>query len=210
MVTVSFQLDSMGDEASTSFTVNFNQNLLGSPLAALGTGVPFGSNLGVNTNEAAMGRIGILIDSVNPYAMGTRQILTISFNVAPNAPIGLTPVTFGSMPTIQSVSNANGGLLSTIYQTGNVQIGSTAAGVTLSGRVVTPDGRGLRNATVAITDSVGRRRTVTTSSFGYYQFEDVESGGIYVVGVLAKRFRFASRVVHVTDSLADVDFIGLE
>jgi hypothetical protein len=86
----------------------------------------------------------------------------------------------------------------------------SAAGVSISGRVLTPDGRGLRNARVVITDSQGVARTVTTSSFGFYQFDDVESGGNYVIGVVSKQYRFASRAIQVNDTLTDVDFVGLE
>ena len=88
--------------------------------------------------------------------------------------------------------------------------GPTAAGVTVSGRVVTPDGRGLKNARVTIVDSEGVARTATTSSFGYYSFEDVEVGQSYVIGVSSRRYRFASRLVNVSDPLADVDFVGQE
>ena len=87
---------------------------------------------------------------------------------------------------------------------------ATAAGVTVSGRVLTPDGRGLRNARVVITDSQGNARTVTTSSFGFYRFDDVTVGESYVIGVVSKLYRFQSRLVSVTDTLTDVDFVGLE
>lgn len=87
---------------------------------------------------------------------------------------------------------------------------TTAAGVEVTGRVLTPDGRGLRNAEVSITDSQGVKRTVITSSFGYYRFTEVEAGEIYVIGVSSKRYRFASRAVQVADALTDVDFVGLE
>jgi hypothetical protein len=87
-------------------------------------------------------------------------------------------------------------------------LGTTAAGVEVSGRVLTPDGRGLRNAEVAITDSHGIRRTAITSSFGYYRFEDVEAGKTYLMGVASKRYRFASRTVQVSDTLTEVDFVG--
>ena len=87
---------------------------------------------------------------------------------------------------------------------------TTAASVEVTGRVLTPDGRGLRNAEVSITDSQGVRRTVITSSFGYYRFTEVEAGEIYVIGVSSKRYRFASRAVQVADALMDVDFVGLE
>ena len=89
-------------------------------------------------------------------------------------------------------------------------LGASAAGVTISGRVTTPDGRGLRNAQVTIIDSQGFARTVRTTSFGSYRFDDVETGASYVIGVNAKRYRFESRLLQVFDSLADVDFVGIE
>ena len=86
----------------------------------------------------------------------------------------------------------------------------TAAGVSVSGRVLNANGQGVRNATVVITDAEGNRRTATTGSFGFYTFEDVEAGQTYVLGVNSKRYRFTSRVVNVADTLSDVDFIGQE
>ncbi|MEQ1604782.1 MAG: Calx-beta domain-containing protein [Pyrinomonadaceae bacterium] len=209
-VTVSFQLDSQGDEASASFTANWNPAVLTYVSAAVGAGVPTGTNLGLNTSQTAQGRLGVLLDATNTYAAGTRQILTVTFTVAANATPQTVPVTFSGTPTAQSVSSAQGALLATTYESGNVVITTTAAGVRVSGRVTTAGGQALRNATVILTDSEGNRRTVTTGSFGIYTFDDVEAGQTYVVGVQAKRYRFASRVVNVTDSLADVDFVGQE
>lgn len=84
-------------------------------------------------------------------------------------------------------------------------------GVTVSGRVTTPSGLGLRNATVAITDnSSGVRRTAVTSSFGFYSFDDVSVYRAYTIGVSSKRYRFAPRILRVDDSLTDVNFTGLE
>ena len=81
-------------------------------------------------------------------------------------------------------------------------------GVEVSGRVLTADGRGLRNAIVSLTDLNGIRQTATTSSFGYYRFEDVEAGKTYVLAVESKRFRFASRLLNVVDTLTDIDLWG--
>lgn len=86
----------------------------------------------------------------------------------------------------------------------------TAAGVEVSGRVMTPDGRGLRNATVSITDGAGIARTATTSTFGYYRFDDVQVGETYVMSVASRRYRYAPRAVLVFDNLTDVDFVGEE
>ena len=82
----------------------------------------------------------------------------------------------------------------------------TAAGVTINGRVLTSDGRGLRNAIVSITDAAGNTRTALSSSLGYYRFDDVDSGQSYVVSVASKRFAFAPQVVNVGGDLADLDF----
>lgn len=87
---------------------------------------------------------------------------------------------------------------------------TTAAAVDISGRVLTPDGLGLRNAVVSMVDSTGVVRTATTSSFGYYSFEGVDAGQAYVVGVSSRRYRFAPRVVQAFDTMTDVDFVGLE
>lgn len=83
-------------------------------------------------------------------------------------------------------------------------------GVPVSGRVLNSNGQGVRNATVVITDSQGNRRTATTTSFGFYAFENVQAGGTYVFGVMSRRYRFASRVVNVTGPLTDVNFVGAE
>ena len=90
------------------------------------------------------------------------------------------------------------------------QNGSPSALVSLSGRVTAPDGRGVRNAAVSITDSRGVKRTVTTSSFGFYTFDNVELGEPYTMRVASKQYRFASQNVQPFGSLTDVDFVGLE
>ena len=88
--------------------------------------------------------------------------------------------------------------------------GPNSTGLTISGRVLTPDGRGLRNASVTIVDQSGMARTVTTNSFGFYQFDGVAAGRTYTIGVASRQYRFASRTVTVTDNLTDVDFTSQE
>lgn len=82
--------------------------------------------------------------------------------------------------------------------------------VSVSGKVTTPDGRGLRNASVSITDSLGVRRTVTTSSFGNYSFDDIRSGKTYVIAVSSKRYRYTSQQILVNNTLTDMIFVGIE
>ncbi len=92
----------------------------------------------------------------------------------------------------------------------SVRVREDTAIVSVSGRVTTPDGRGLRNATVTLTDSLGVSRSVTTSSFGFYTFGNVPVDAAYVIGVSSRLYRFASRNLVVNDNLTNVDFVGLE
>ncbi len=82
--------------------------------------------------------------------------------------------------------------------------------ITISGRVATPSGQGLRNAQVALIDALGVRRIATTSSFGIYAFADVTPGSGYIVSVASKRYRFTAQTLNITTSLNNVDFVGLE
>jgi TolB protein len=84
-----------------------------------------------------------------------------------------------------------------------------AAAVSVSGRVMTPYGRGLRNAVVSLSLQ-GIRRIVTTSSFGFYSFDNVATGQTYTMRVSSKLYRFSSRVVSVDAGLTGVDFVGVE
>lgn len=80
----------------------------------------------------------------------------------------------------------------------------------LSGRVTTPDGRGLRNASVSITDSLGVRRTTTTSSFGFFTFDHLALGDTDTIAAASKRYRFASQTIQITGNLTNVNFVALE
>jgi len=88
---------------------------------------------------------------------------------------------------------------------------STAAGVSLGGRVTTAEGRGVRNATVTISGNVlVQPRVVQTGSFGYFSFDGLQSGQTYVVTVNSRRYTFStpSRVITLVDNVADANFIA--
>ncbi len=85
-----------------------------------------------------------------------------------------------------------------------------SSNVTVSGRVVTSGGLGLRNAIVVFTDTAGAQRTATTSSFGIFTLENVMTGFTYTISVRSKRYRFAPRIMQINSALDNVDFVGLE
>ena len=89
-----------------------------------------------------------------------------------------------------------------------VALAASASDVSLSGRVLKADGTGISGAQVQLTDGNGLVRTAISNGFGYYYFSEIPSGSSYVVGGSAKGYAFGSRVIDVSDSLADVDIIA--
>lgn len=86
----------------------------------------------------------------------------------------------------------------------------TAANVTISGRVLTADGQGIRSVSVTLTNGNGAIRTVTTGSFGYYNFTEIEAGQTVVISVTAKRFVFVQPtiVLSITENVSEINFIS--
>ena len=80
----------------------------------------------------------------------------------------------------------------------------------LSGRVLTPGGTGMRNTAVTLTDSAGNRRTVMTSTLGFYSFNDIPAGETVVITAASRRYRFEPRTRTMNANLADVDLVGIE
>jgi hypothetical protein len=157
----------------------------GSPIA--GRNAWSGLSGGTNTAPA------YITTTVNLPASANGQLVRMKWRVATDSTAVATGTPGGWVDTISGIACT-----------------PTAAGVEVSGRVLTPDGRGLRNATVTMTDANGVVRTTTTSTFGYYRFDNVAVGETYVMGVSSRNYRFTPRVVQVVDNMTDVDFIGLE
>ena len=108
-----------------------------------------------------------------------------------------------------SVAPVGGGWnVDTISFAGNYtcQAVLTAGGVTIGGRVMTSDGRGLTNARVSISDGMGKTTTVVTGRRGLYAFPDVQTGQTYVISVGSRRFSYQPKVIDVLDNVANLDF----
>ncbi len=89
-------------------------------------------------------------------------------------------------------------------------IASTAASAGINGRVVTANGRGIRNVRVSLTNQNGETRFTVTNSFGYYRFEEVQVGEFYVIQANSKRYQFAPQTVNLVESLDGVNFTPLD
>ncbi len=86
----------------------------------------------------------------------------------------------------------------------------TAADVTLAGRVIAANGRGVNGARVLLNDGSGEIRMATTNAFGHYRFTGIEAGRTVVLSISSKRYRFTNPVQTITlgDSAFDVNFVA--
>jgi len=129
------------------------------------------------------------------------------------------------IPTAGSSQLNNGGAVTSVFDDidGDVRgatpdigadeiVAPTAAAVTVSGRVMTANGRGIGNTRVMLTGgNLTEPLTAVTNQFGYYHFEGIEAGQTYIITVGHKRYAFSepSRVIELFDNLSDVDFVAV-
>jgi len=97
---------------------------------------------------------------------------------------------------------------------GNTDIGAfefqllTAAGARVSGRVVKQTGKGINHAVVTIADMFGNTRTTKTNGRGYYKFNDVEVGRMYILQAEAGSYRFDPIIATVNGDLSEQNFVA--
>ena len=122
---------------------------------------------------------------------------------------GTASVMSGSVNTISNIVAAQG--VSGFSDWTLAEFAPSAATVSLGGRIVATDGRGISKAIVTLTDQNGDVRRILTGSLGYYRFDDVAAGQTCVLSVGSKRYQFAepTRVISVADDALDIGFIAL-
>lgn len=148
---------------------------------------------------------------------------TSTLNVIDRVGWGITPVTCNEISNVVLQSNSvsiqrrlnapdtddNGADFTSLgVPTPCTTLGPTNATAAVSGKVYI-DGNIIARALVSITDSNGMVSTVRTNSFGYFRFDELPTGQIYIFTVTAKSYSFASQVVIVNEDLMDFDFNSL-
>ncbi len=170
---------------------------------------PFPAN--ANFPGVGLFNFGTSIIVTENAAPGTSVLAITSTTLTGSTPVGTLIVDLlnrrGTMTLNQALLPNN--LFNEILFTNGSSGSPTASNVSLSGRVVTSDGRGIRNATITVDGRLLRQAVSTVSNpFGYFRIDDLEAGGSYVVTVNSKQYRFASpsRLINLTDNLADLMF----
>jgi hypothetical protein len=199
--------------ANTSSSPDFGGGVAaGSSFNLIGNGKgTFNISNGTNSNQVGVDpKLGALAN--NGGATQTHALLTGSPAIDKGTSSGssntdqrgmMRPVDNPSIAPATGGDNADIGAF-------EVQAAPTAAAVSVGGRVTTATGRGIVNVRIYLTDSNGQVRTTTTTSFGYYHFEDVAAGETYIISARGKHYSFTQplQVLSVNDETTNVNFIA--
>lgn len=129
-VTVNVELVAQGNENALGFSLNFNQNELSFGSVSLGEDVS-GATLNSNSLQAANGRLGfaLALQTNQTFSAGTKQILTLTFNLPAGGVAGMIPITFGNQPVVSEVVAANADVLQATWTPGAVTATRAVASV---------------------------------------------------------------------------------
>ena len=215
MVTVNILVNAVGNESEYGFILSYDQTKLSNPVIGAGTagasvrscntataGTINCSVGGFPNNQAGSSDMGI-----GEIATGNNQILiTVTFTVSPMAPPGTTPL---SLSNVNASSDAPQLFMPTATNGTVTILAPTAAAVSVSGRVLTAQGRGLRNARLTLTNTTtGEVFYARSGISGAYRFENAEAGQSYILIVTAKRYNFNPNTLFINpfNELTGVDF----
>jgi subtilisin-like proprotein convertase family protein len=82
----------------------------------------------------------------------------------------------------------------------------TAANASITGKVVTPSGRGISRATVKlIATSNSQIYRATTNSFGNFRLSEIPVGDTYILSVEHKSYRFENRTITLQEDLEGLE-----
>jgi hypothetical protein len=211
---VPIQLTTTGDVEAIQFSITFDATKLSLPADLA---VAFTNRFPNTTfifNTATPGQIGVVafqpLDGVSVFPAGTITLFNINFTVV-GTPSGTTSIDFGDSPIPRRASDPAANPVTVVTTPGTVTfLGTTAATVSVSGRVISTTGRGIGGVRLSLTDSQGNVRTATTTSFGYYRFDDVQAGGTYILSASSKRYTFSQpvQVLNINEETNQIDFIA--
>jgi uncharacterized repeat protein (TIGR01451 family) len=215
-VAVNLNTDPADTAANTvGFTLQYDAAVLSNPTnVRLGSNAPATTTVTSNTMQS--GKVGVLLDlpvvgATTTFPLGDAQLVLIDFTVVAMPP-ATTSINFGDTPVARFVGDINGNRLTTTFSSGSIALlAPTAAAVTLSGRVMSENGRGINNVIVEKIDSQGQMRTAKTNPFGYYRFYNVPAGEIYILTAKAKGYEFTQPtiVLQVNEDLDELNFTAL-
>lgn len=142
------------------------------------------------------------------YGVTTAGTISYSFNVTAGQQFTVVvhEITVGGGIGVNYTLNVSGPIAGAC-----TAFAPSAATATVSGRVLSANGRGIYNATLRLSGGnlVGTKYA-QTNPFGYYRFQDLDVGQTYVLSVGSKRYTFANptRIISLNEELTDANFMA--
>jgi len=194
---------------SYDFNVNYDPAVVQPAAPSFDIAGTLSSTMAITPNAANSGHLIVSGFQGNPIA-GAGTLINLRFTIVGTAGQS-TPLTFVDYTdpgnTFHPGFAFNEGDPVAIPTAGSI-CDSPAA---ISGRVLTSDGRGIRNAKIVVTgNSLGQPIVAATGAFGQFALGGLAPGETYVITVNSQRFTFnsPSRVISVVDSFVDANFIA--
>jgi hypothetical protein len=172
----------------------------GSPVDTSGT---MSSGMSVTVNNPSPGLLKVVCFQANPIA-GAGTLFKFKFTA-----IGAAP-SFSLLTWQNFMFNEGNPDDNAINGRVNIVPPPTAASVNISGRILTPQGQPIANATVILTGPQGEFYLARSGPLGYYTILDVPAGASYVLTAKAKQHSFPASLVNLFDPVDDLDLIANE
>jgi uncharacterized repeat protein (TIGR01451 family) len=154
----------------------------------------------------AVGGTGSVTCTASSLTNGSSVNFSLTVKVNAAAANGAAITENGTSSSVSASPDPNGAN-NAVSATTTVLVPSAAA-ISVAGRVITPEGRGVGGARVEVIDSNGQIRIALTNPFGFYRVDGLTAGELYVFSVRHKNYAFAPRVVNVSDAVENLDFIA--
>lgn len=85
----------------------------------------------------------------------------------------------------------------------------TAANTSISGRVVTSSGSGIRGVILTLLDSSGQvAGRAVSNGFGYFTIPEIPAGATYTLQIASKTATFSPRIISVSDSIEGLEIVA--
>ncbi|MDQ4120291.1 MAG: carboxypeptidase regulatory-like domain-containing protein [Acidobacteriota bacterium] len=159
-----------------------------------------------NCTTPGIGAGGTVTCTSANFTGSTSAQFTLTVNVSNGTPVGTSYTNIATVTSETFDPNDE----NNSSPTTTTVMAPSAASVSLTGRVLAANGRGVRGVIVRLVDEQGKHRIAMTSTFGYYRFVDIPAGQTYIIGVSAKKYTFtqSSQVLNLTGDTGDINFVA--
>jgi len=136
--------------------------------------------------------------------------LTVTTDGSGNATFTFAPAG-GTLGAITSTATSTNAAKLSTSEFSNAAVSTTAAPVSISGRVADAAGRGISGVSVTIQGGqLNGPVSVRTNTFGNYSFDGLQPAATYIVSLEARKYVITNpvRAVSVMDNVAGFDFVA--